>query len=169
MEASASASAVEQTARAGFDALRAHDLDALERIMHPDNVNDIVAVGIRNGREEVVDFFRETFAAFPDMQMEVLRVVANDEVAFVQWRASGTFTGAPFQGIEPTGRRVDNRGVDCMEIVDGKVVKNTIYYDGLSLGRAVGMLPAKDSLPDRAMLQAFNAVTKLRARLRRGR
>ena len=167
METSTQATTVEETARKGFEALRAHDLEALKAIMHPDNVNDIVAVGMRTGRDEVLGFFRESFAAFPDMRMEVERILADDKVAFVQWHATGTFTGAPFLGIEPTGKRVDNRGVDCMEIVDGKVIKNTIYYDGLALGRAVGMLPPKDSFADRAMLQAFNAVTKLKTRFRR--
>jgi hypothetical protein len=34
----------------------------------------------------------------------------------VQWHAAGAFTGGPVQGIAPTGRRVDIRGVDVMKI-----------------------------------------------------
>jgi hypothetical protein len=43
---------------------------------------------------------------------------------------SGTFAIGPFQGIAPTGRRAEIRGVDVMEIADGLIQHNTIYYDG---------------------------------------
>ncbi|MEA2471820.1 MAG: hypothetical protein QOE38_2819 [Thermoleophilaceae bacterium] len=48
-----------------------------------------------------------------------------------------------------------------------KVVTNTVYYDGVEFARQIGMLPARDSAGDRAMLAAFNGATKLKRRLRR--
>jgi hypothetical protein len=85
----------------------------------------------------------------------------------VRWRVTGTFSGGPFQGVHATGRRVDLRGVDVMHIVDGLLVDNTIYYDGLSFARQIGMLPSAASRGDRAMTAAFNAQTDLRGRLTR--
>ncbi|HEV3287572.1 MAG TPA: ester cyclase, partial [Streptosporangiaceae bacterium] len=77
----------------------------------------------------------------------------------------------PFQGIEPTGRRVEIRGVDVMEVAEGLVQHNTIYYDGATFARQVGLLPGLGSRADKAMLAAFNAKTTLsqRARDRRER
>ena len=77
----------------------------------------------------------------------------------------GHFTGAPFMDIEPTGRRVDIRGVDLLEIEDGQIVSNAAYYDGAAFARQVGMLPSEGSGADRAMKGAFNAVTRLRNRV----
>ena len=44
-----------------------------------------------------------------------------------------------------------------MEIEEGRIRRNTIYYDGASFARQIGLLPAKGSLADRALLSAFNA------------
>ena len=75
---------------------------------------------------------------------------------------TGTFRGAPFQGIEPTGRRVDIRGLDIMEIKEQQILSNTAYYDGAEFARQVGLLPPRESGADRAILGAFNALTKVR-------
>ena len=57
--------------------------------------------------------------------------------------AAAPSTAAPFQGIEPTGRRIELRGTDCLEIdEDGKITRNTAYYDGAAFARQIGMLPA---------------------------
>ena len=56
--------------------------------------------------------------------------MSSPQMAAIQWRATGTFRGAPFQGIEPTGRRIEVRGCDCIEVEDGKITRNTAYYDG---------------------------------------
>ncbi len=127
-------------------------------------VDDFVAVGEVIGSQAIRRFFIETFAAFPDFDMTVERIVADDETAVVQWHTTGTFEGAPFQGIEPTGRRVEIRGVDVMEISAGRVKRNTIYYDGASFARQIGMLPRRGSGADRAVASAFNGLTKLRKR-----
>ena len=68
-------------------------------------MDDIVPLGPLRGTEEIVAFFRELFAAVPDMEMTVTRVVAGETQAVVEWRMTGNFTGSPFQGIDPTGRR----------------------------------------------------------------
>jgi hypothetical protein len=84
-----------------------------------------------------------------------------------QWKMRGTFDGGPFQGIEPTGRVIDLRGIDVMVFEDGLLRHNTIYYDGLSFARQVGLLPAAGSRADRGMLATFNAAAKAKSRLRR--
>jgi hypothetical protein len=77
----------------------------------------------------------------------------------------GHFTGAPFLGIDPTGKLIELRGLDLLEIEDGETVSNTAYYDGAAFARQVGMLPPEGSGADRTMKSAFNAVTKVRKAL----
>jgi steroid delta-isomerase-like uncharacterized protein len=121
-------------------------------------------------REEVVAWFRGFFDAVPDLHMEVEDVaVAGEpgrERVTVRWRITGTFSGAPYVGIEPTGRPVDMRGMDMIEVEDGRVAGNNVYYDQLAFARQIGMLPAEGSLGDRLMTGAFNLVTKGRATVR---
>ncbi len=130
-----------------------------------DGVADIVPYGILRGKTEILSFFRGLFAAIPDLETTVERVAATAHLAAVEWRMAGHFTGAPFMDLEPTGRRVDIRGVDLLEIEDGQIVSNAAYYDGAAFARQVGMLPSEGSGADRAMKGAFNAVTRLRKRV----
>ena len=130
---------------------------------------DLVPIGILRGQDEIAAFFREMFAAFPDAETTVTRVVAGQNEVAVEWRMTRHFTGAPFQGIEPTGRPVELRGVDMIEIADGKNVTNTAYYDGMAFARGAGLLPAQDSGAERAMKGAVNAATRLRRAVSDGR
>jgi steroid delta-isomerase-like uncharacterized protein len=158
-------------ARAAFDAVSRRDPDGIVATGAPEYVDDFVAIGEFRGHDAVRAFFRELFAAFPDFTMTIDRIVADDSTAVVQWHAAGTFTGGSFQGIAPTGRRAEIRGVDVMEVADGLIQHNTIYYDGATLARQIGLLPGLGSRADQALLAAFNAKTTLiqRARDRRRR
>ena len=99
----------------------------------------------------------------PDSRLEVRRVVADGAVAAVEWTMRGTFSGGPFQGIRATGKRVEIEGVDVIEVRDGLQYRNSIYYDGATFARQIGMLPPLGSRADRTLLALFN----VRARLRR--
>jgi len=151
-----------EVARTIFDALSKKDLDAFIEFISDDTMDDFVAIGEFGGKPAIRQFFVELLAAFPDFQMTVDRIVGDESTAVVQWHAAGTFSGGKFQGIEPTGRHVDIRGVDVMEMAEGRVRHDTIYYDGASFGRQIGLLPRRGSGTDKAMLSAFNAVARLR-------
>ena len=90
----------------------------------------------------------------------------SDDVAVGQWRMSGTFSGGAFQGIEPTGKHLELRGIDVMRFEGDVLRHNDVYYDGLSFARQIGMLPTANSAGDRAMMSAFNAATKARHAVR---
>lgn len=123
-----------------------------------------------NTREEVVTWFRGLFDAVPDLRMEVEDVAVagqpGRERVTVRWRITGTLSGAPYMGIEPTGGRVDLRGMDLIDTEDGRIAGNHVYYDQLSFARQIGMLPPEGSRGDRLMTNAFNLLTKGRATIR---
>ena len=54
------------------------------------------------------------------------------------------------------------RGMDILEIQEQQILSNTAYYDGAEFARQVGMLPPRDSGPERAIRNTFNAVTRVR-------
>jgi steroid delta-isomerase-like uncharacterized protein len=157
-----------EVAAAVLDAVGRRDADGIIRYADPGMVDDFVVLGEFKGHGAVRGFFEELFAGFPDLQVTVDRIVADGGSAAVQWHAEGTFSGTAFQGVKATGRRVAVRGVDVMEIADGLVQRNTVYYDGAAFARQVGLLPARGSRADRALLAMANGTTSLKRRLRRG-
>jgi steroid delta-isomerase-like uncharacterized protein len=158
-----------EVAESALASFASRDPDQVAANAHPDAVEHFLPIGAFEGRAAVREFWREVFAAFPDFEIELTRIVADDRNAAVYWTARGTFTGSPFQGIEPTGGRVELVGTDAMEIEDGLIVRNTIYWDGAAFARDIGLLPPQGSRAERALLAAFNARTKARSLLRRRR
>jgi steroid delta-isomerase-like uncharacterized protein len=151
-----------------FAQLDRHDLSRASEIWAADAVDDFVAVGVYRGRDAIVGFFEQFFAAFPDLRIEVEDVLTEDGRVVVRWRACGTFDGEPFLGVVATGRHVELRGIDFVALNEhGLVTENTIYYDGAGFARQIGMLPRSDSPADRKFTGAFNALTRLRRRLGR--
>jgi steroid delta-isomerase-like uncharacterized protein len=154
--------AVEEKVRSYFEAMDARDANAMAAHWREDGVEDVVPVGLMRGRDELRDFFASMFAAMPDARTTVTRLIAGEQSCAVEWRLEGTFDGAPYMGLEPTGNHVEIRGLDLLELEEGELVSNTAYFDGAGFARQIGMLPADGSGADRAMKSAFNAVTKLR-------
>jgi steroid delta-isomerase-like uncharacterized protein len=152
----------EETARSYFDAVRDRDAQKMASHWHPEGIEDLVAFGIYRGPDEVRAFFDELFAAIPDSEMIVDRVIADDRHAVVQYRLRGTFSGGSFQGLDAPGKPVEIRGCDVLEIEDGRITRNTAYTDGMEFARQIGMLPPQGSGVEKALYGAFNGMNKLR-------
>lgn len=106
-------------------------------------IEEFVVLGTYHGREALRDVFDELFTAVPDSAFEVEAIHDVDhDTAIGQWHLTGTFDGGRFEGIEPTGSRLDFRGIDVLafedraaagEIGEGRLLThNAIYYDGLT-------------------------------------
>src|SRR5215471_4753037 len=61
--------------------------------------------------------------AFPDLRMSVLEMVAEGDKVAVLWTFQGTHTGSGYEGLPPTGARVEVRGITIWRIVDGRIVE----------------------------------------------
>jgi steroid delta-isomerase-like uncharacterized protein len=155
-----------RVARQYFDAVAARDLDAMAACWAEGGIDHLAPLG-RDLRapDELRSFFNQTFTAMPDMRFEVLDLIAARNQAAVRWRATGTFCGGPFEGIEPTGSRIELEGIDLLTVEDGKIQRNDAYYDSGQFARAVGLLPPANSKMEERMAGAFNARTKLLQRL----
>ena len=152
----------EDTVRSYFDAVIACDPDAMAEHWAEEGIEEILPVGIFRGPQEVKAWFTELFAAMPDFEFTVERTLAQENDVLVQWRAIGTFSGGPLMGVDPTGRRIELRGLDWLEVEGEKIVRNTAFADGAALARGMGLLPPQGSGAEKAMFGAFNAFTKAR-------
>ena len=151
-----------------FAALNDHDAAAMGAAQSDTIVERFPEVTL-HGRDEVEDYFRTLFAAVPDVRLEIQAIVEQGDEVVVRWHLTGTHTGAPFQGIVPSGRSVAIDGVDHFVVRDGRIVSNFVIYDQMQFARQIGLLPADGTPGDRAAKAAFNARTRLLERLRNRR
>lgn len=164
---SADAVAPTTLVRTIFERLAERDADALVDLGAPDVVEVWPVIGRLHGSQAVRDHFAAIFASMPDLHIGIGRMAADGETVFVHWHVTGTFTGAPFLGIEATGRRIDMRGTDCFTIRDGRVAANFIAYDGVTFAVQAGVLPPHGSRLDQAITAAANLATRGRKLLGR--
>lgn len=119
------------------------------------------------GCDAIARYFEQTFAALPDVHLEVLCISEQGDDVFVHWHLTGTHTGAALDGIEATGRAIALDGIDHFVMRDGKVLSNFVVFDQMQFARQVGLLPPDGTRADRAVKRAFNAKSRLLSRLRR--
>jgi hydroxyacylglutathione hydrolase len=149
-----------------FDALTRRDVEAAGACWAPGGVDTIFGQSVFYGPEGVRAFFSELFAAVPDFAFRVETMIAEGDHVAVRWHATGTFAGdAPFQGIAPTGNRVELTGLDLLQVRDGLIDHNDAFQDGMGFARQLGMLPPQGSGAEAAMLRGFNAKTRAGRRL----
>jgi glyoxylase-like metal-dependent hydrolase (beta-lactamase superfamily II)/ketosteroid isomerase-like protein len=149
-----------------FAALARRDLDGIAACWAPDSVDVFVGQTTAEGPAGVRALFAELFGAIPDLAIEVDSIVAEGDRAAVRWHAGGIFAGeSSFQGIAPTGGRIELTGLDLLEVRDGLIVHNEAFSDGLGLARRLGLLPPQGSKADAGMLRAFNARTSAARKL----
>lgn len=118
------------------------------------------------GADQIAAYFEAIFAALPDFHIEIVHLAEAGDHVYVQWKLTGTHSGADWVGIAATGRRVEMDGIDHFELRDGKVISNFVVADQMQFARAVGLLPPDGSAADRALKGAFKAKQKLLARAR---
>ena len=84
--------------------------------------------------EESNKFFPAWFAGFNEIDYEVKRTIASEEVVVTEWIFTGTHTGSlgpPVfeERLDPTGRTIQFRGVTIYDVADGLIQRETIYMD----------------------------------------
>jgi hydroxyacylglutathione hydrolase len=159
-------SATEQVARRYFDAVAARDVDAMVACWRPGGLDRLHGQADLVAPDGVRAWFEELFAAVPDATMEVLQTTTEADRCAVRWRLTGTFAGpGGWQGLVPTGGRLQLQGCDVVQVADGLVVGNDAFVDGMTIARQLGALPPRDSGPERRLTALTNVRTRLARRL----
>ena len=155
-----------QVATSYFEAIGRQDLDAMMDHWEPGGIGHIHGVANLRAPEGYRQWFGAMFRAMPDFKMEIVDMVAYGDKAAVRWKASGTFNGSErFEGLEPTGERVDMEGCDLLTISDGLVCENRAYMNATEMARQLGAMPPAGSVGEKAMLGAVNLRTRAKGLL----
>ena len=122
----------------------AGDLDAVMDLYAEDAVQ-IMPEGTFEGRSAIRERLARDLVACPDIAWTVLSFVEQGDALADEWTFVATHTG-PFQlpdGTEfpPTGKRVELRGMELVEVRDGKIVVDNLYYDFMGALVQLGLIP----------------------------
>ncbi len=145
-------------ARAYFQALSDHDLDAAAALWKPGSIDRAVGLVELTVPAEFKHWFGGLMAAVPDLSFEVISITSQKENAAVRWILRGTFDGtAKFEGLAPNGASLEVEGCDVLTVRGGQIIENHGYLNGADMARQLGALPPQGSVAERGMTGALNA------------
>jgi steroid delta-isomerase-like uncharacterized protein len=155
----------EELMQAYLDAWNRRDADSVVSFFAEDAVYDDQGAGlVARGQNEIRAHVARVHAGFPDLRFELMRAAHGDDFTVGEWQSVMTHLGS-FDGLAPTGRVVESRGVDVATIDDaGQIVRLESYYDGAAIMRALGLLPVRGSRTERGLVGVVSALNSVRRR-----
>ena len=109
-------------------AISVGDLDALDELMAPELAEEF--------KRDVTEIRR----AFPDYAGTNVDQIAEGEKVANRFVFLGTHLGE-FEGVTPTGKRVEFIGQSIDRVVEGKIVESWVEVDMLGVMQQLGAVP----------------------------
>jgi steroid delta-isomerase-like uncharacterized protein len=119
-----------------------HDAEKLLPLFTDDCMYEDVTFGVvMHGKDQLRAFAKGAFAAVPDIRFDITTRFASGRWATIEWEMSGTHKG-DFPGLPATGKRFSGiRGATIIEIENGRIRRNSDYWDAAAFMKQVGLLP----------------------------
>lgn len=144
--------------------INAHDAEALRQVYAP-SIRARFPMRTVRSADDLVAWWAGVFTAVPDLTMTIEGMGESGEGGvFLRWRLAGHHTGGDWEGIAPSGARVDLDGMDHFVVADGRIASNFVVFDQMQFARQIGLLPADGSRLDVGLKTAFNALARRRRR-----
>jgi steroid delta-isomerase-like uncharacterized protein len=121
---------------------------------------------VYDGAEEVMAHWRELDRAFPDQEIEVVKLHSSDDAVLMEAIARGTHTG-PLRGLPPTGRRFEQQFLAIFVFEGDALVCERVYYDVATVLQQLGIAREPASLTGRLETAASHPLTISRGIVRR--
>jgi steroid delta-isomerase-like uncharacterized protein len=138
-----SPAALEQTIERYNLAWNEHDLDAIMSMHAPDMVFENHTAGESAEGEEVRSHIAAIFDSWPDIAFATRRLYVRDGLVVQEWTATATHVQPMRRGdlvAEPSGKRIEWKGLDVMPFENGLLKRKTVYSDSVSILRQIGLL-----------------------------
>jgi steroid delta-isomerase-like uncharacterized protein len=84
--------------------------------------------------------------AFPDLNMRIDKLLAEQDLVAVRWTATGTNTGSG-NGIPATGKAVEMTGTTLFRMADGRIAEEWTCANSLGMLRQLGMVQTSTPAP----------------------
>jgi predicted ester cyclase len=115
-----------------------HRREVGAELLADDFVDSAHGTGPDTSKERALDWWDDTFRAFPDFSVEIRHMVAESDLVATYKTFSGTHSG-DFMGILATGRSARFDAFDLMRLRGGKVVDHWVVLDVAGLLRQLGV------------------------------
>jgi steroid delta-isomerase-like uncharacterized protein len=130
-----------------------HDPDAFGPLCAPDvHYEDPLTAFPLRGAAEIGAHARRLWAGLPDARVAASGAALHDERhAALPWRLTGTHTER-LGSLPPSGRSLTVHGVFYCRLALGRLVRVRAFFDAYDAAVQLAVLPARDSLGERALL-----------------
>ncbi len=81
--------------------------------------------------------FAEAIASFPNLNYEILSITPGGDRVIIQLKTTGTFSGKPYKGIQPTGKSFTLYSTVLETVINGKIVDEDEDYDPTPLAEII--------------------------------
>jgi len=131
---------IEKMFRDYTDAWNSHDVEKIASFFTEDGIHEDVAIGsVYCGKNELKAGISPLFAACPDFKLELKSLFGTSDWVGQEWIMTGTQTGAFIGlGIPATGKSFSIRGASITKLREGKIVRNTDYWNLNSMLQQLG-------------------------------
>ncbi len=124
------------------EAVVSGNLEKLRALIAPSVVEHDPGPTQGPGAQGYIDLFTEMRSAFPDLNITLEHLTADEDSVAIAYTLTGTHQGN-FQGIAPTGKPIKARGVQIARFVDGRMVERWGSSDELGILKQLGITPGK--------------------------
>jgi steroid delta-isomerase-like uncharacterized protein len=125
------------------DAWNRHDVEAIVALHAPDMVFENHTAGERAEAEAVAEHIAGIFEGWPDIAFSARRLYVREGLVVQEWTATATHSRPMRRGdivAEPSGERIEWKGVDVIPVEDGLIKRKDVYSDSVSILRQTGLL-----------------------------
>ena len=84
------------------------------------------------GHDGIRKAIEETLIAFPDWFENVVDIIAENDRVVTRYVSTGTHSG-PYQGIQPTGKKIKVEEISIFRLKENKVAEQWCLADDLAL------------------------------------
>lgn len=117
--------------------------EAVKQALTSDAVYDEIATGRRlEGQDAILPAWKDWAVAFPDSRATFEGAIADDNTVALELRWRGTHNGPlnlPTGKIDPTGKSIDIRACQIIELANGKTASVRHYFDIATMLRQLGI------------------------------
>jgi len=108
------------------EAWNSHDVERILTFYTDDILfEDVALEQIKVGKRDFRQSLQEFFATFSDIHIEIKSFIDGEDIAGGEWVMTGVRTD--------TGKSFSIRGVSVSEFREGKIARNSEYYNPFSL------------------------------------
>jgi steroid delta-isomerase-like uncharacterized protein len=126
-----------QTLAKFAEAVNTGKFDLFKETVSIDNIDHDPARGQVAGPEGYRFFFEGLRSAFPDLNVALETLVADEDSIAIAYSLTGTQNG-PLWGTAPTGRKMKIRGMQISKFKDGRMVERWGSSDELGMLQQLG-------------------------------